>query len=432
MHLTRQFKLNTLYNLGGLGLPLLAALVSIPYLIAQLGEAKFGLLTLIWAVVSYFGLFDLGLGRAVTQQYARAVGDGEEHRLGEIVASANLLLLVLGVLSSVVLLSLAQLLSAELFGGSEDAAEVKHSLWFMATAMPFIILTSGFRGVLEAQQRFALINAIRVPMGLFTYLAPVAVIMAGHKGLDAISCLLAVGRAIGCGVHAFFALRDTKHASFVLGARRSSLFPLLTTGGWLTVSNVISPLMTYIDRFLIGLVAGAAAVAYYVTPQEMIMRFAIIPAAITGALFPIFAQSSVEREPSLNGAMLKYSLQIGAMMLPLGLVTMVFAKPILSVWISASFAEGSYVILQILAVASVLNSIAQAPYTLLQSRGRARDTALVHTVELPLYCLLLTWLIWHWGATGAAFAWLARIACDTVVMFGLANLRFSAERESDV
>jgi O-antigen/teichoic acid export membrane protein len=429
MQLTRQFKLNTLYNFGGLGLPLIAALVSIPYLIAQLGEAKFGLLTLIWAVVSYFGLFDLGLGRAVTQQYARAVGDGEDHRLGEIVASANLLLLILGVLSAALLLFAAPLLSAKLIDGAQDIEEVTRALWFMAAAMPFIILTSGFRGVLEAQQRFALINMIRVPMGLFTYLAPMAVVLAGYKSLDVMSFILAWGRVVGCGVHAYFALRDMRHPSFISGAHRSSIFPLLTTGGWMTVSNVISPLMTYLDRFLIGFVAGTAAVAYYVTPQEMVMRLAIIPAAITGALFPMFAQSPREGALSLNETMIKYSLQIGAIMLPLALMIMIFAELILSIWISREFAKESYLILQILTLASVLSGIAQAPYTLLQSQGRARDAAIVHTIELPLYCLLLMWAVWQWGAIGAAFAWLARISFDAGAMLVLSNLRFSAEEK---
>ena len=58
------------YNLLGLGLPLLIAVFTIPVLIKDLGDARFGLLTLIWAVVGYFGLFDLGLGRAMTQQLA--------------------------------------------------------------------------------------------------------------------------------------------------------------------------------------------------------------------------------------------------------------------------------------------------------------------------------------------------------------------------
>ena len=57
---------HTAFNLIGLGAPLLVAVGTIPVLIHALGPARFGLLTLIWAVVSYFGLFDLGLGRALT------------------------------------------------------------------------------------------------------------------------------------------------------------------------------------------------------------------------------------------------------------------------------------------------------------------------------------------------------------------------------
>jgi len=57
-------------NLIGLAAPLALALFAIPVLLEGLGAARFGLLTLIWALVSYFGLFDLGLGRALTMQLA--------------------------------------------------------------------------------------------------------------------------------------------------------------------------------------------------------------------------------------------------------------------------------------------------------------------------------------------------------------------------
>ena len=61
---------HTLYNLIGLGLPLVAAVLTIPLLIEALGVERFGMLALIWALVSYFGLFDLGLGRALTRELA--------------------------------------------------------------------------------------------------------------------------------------------------------------------------------------------------------------------------------------------------------------------------------------------------------------------------------------------------------------------------
>ena len=58
---------NVLWNLVGAGLPLLVAIFVIPILIKNIGTARFGVLTLAWAVVGYFSLFDLGLGRAITK-----------------------------------------------------------------------------------------------------------------------------------------------------------------------------------------------------------------------------------------------------------------------------------------------------------------------------------------------------------------------------
>ena len=56
---------NTIWNIVGQSLPLLLAVVAIPLLIRRLGVDRFGVLTLAWALVGYFGLFDLGLGRAL-------------------------------------------------------------------------------------------------------------------------------------------------------------------------------------------------------------------------------------------------------------------------------------------------------------------------------------------------------------------------------
>ena len=59
-----------LYNLLGTGIPLLVGLISVPILLKSLGNQTFGLLTLIWTAIGYFGLFDFGIGRALTQQVA--------------------------------------------------------------------------------------------------------------------------------------------------------------------------------------------------------------------------------------------------------------------------------------------------------------------------------------------------------------------------
>ena len=65
---------NTLWNLVATAAPMPVALYAIPVLIAGLGKDRFGLLALAWTLIGYFTLFDLGLGRALTQLVASEPG----------------------------------------------------------------------------------------------------------------------------------------------------------------------------------------------------------------------------------------------------------------------------------------------------------------------------------------------------------------------
>ena len=97
-HLTsgRLLARNTLWNLVGSGAPLAVAVFCIPILIRGLGKERFGVLTLAWALIGYASLFDLGLGRALTQLVARKLGAGEEREIPSLAWTSLLLMLLLG------------------------------------------------------------------------------------------------------------------------------------------------------------------------------------------------------------------------------------------------------------------------------------------------------------------------------------------------
>jgi len=412
---------NSLYNLLGLGLPLIVAVIAIPELIRSLGVEQFGILTLIWAVVSYFGLFDLGLGRAVTQQVALTIASGDNAQLKKVVGTSSALMGALGVAGGIVLLATAPLLARELTHAN-NATEVTRAFYWMAAAMPAIVLTSGYRGILEAMGRFGLINAIRLPMGVFTYAGPLAVVWSGHGRLETISAILCIGRIIACGLHAYYAMRVLPVGTGVGAIHRGLIRPLLSMGGWISVSNIVSPLMSYVDRFLLGLAVSAPAVAYYATPQELVLRVGIIPTAVAAVLFPMFASQALGADgKTVFGYLRRYSLVIFALLLPFALGLAAFAHPLLSLWIGPRFANEAAVPLQIMAVAALCSGLAQVPFTMLQGRGRADLTAKLHLVELPLYLALLYVLVLQGGVVGAAWAWLLRIAIDMLAMYYLCH-----------
>ena len=70
-------------------MPLLVAVIALPFIVRGLGTDRFGLLSLAWVILGYFTIFDLGLGRATTKYVAEALGKDEGDQIPEIVKSSR-------------------------------------------------------------------------------------------------------------------------------------------------------------------------------------------------------------------------------------------------------------------------------------------------------------------------------------------------------
>ena len=414
---------HSIYNALGLGLPLVVAVFTVPILISHLGNEKFGVLTLIWAVVSYFGLFDFGLGRALTQQLSVLIENKKINQIGELIFTSMFLMFVLGIFAGLLLATLA-FFKVNVVVKTSDSKELTNALYFIAATMPAIIATSGFRGILESRNEFGIVNLIRLPMGLFTFLGPICVLYLGESRLDYITATLGVGRIFACVVHGWYAWKVLPADSGAMKFNRALVKPLCISGGWLTVSNIVSPFMGYVDRFLIGVLVSASAVTLYVAPLEIVTKLWIIPGALTAVLFPKFA---IQTQSSSDEALvlLRKSVQVlFATLLPITLGIALFADNLLSVWINREFAEKSHVLLQIFSFGILINCLAHIPFTLIQGANRPKVTALTHLLELPIYLMMLWLLTIKYGVIGASFAWLFRIVLDTQLLFVMVNRIF--------
>src|SRR5258705_13573850 len=83
---------HTLYNILGQAVPLIVGLVAIPIITRSLGDTRFGLLALMWAIGGYFSMLDLGLGRATTKFVAQALAGqdpGRAHQVAGVTAAAQ-------------------------------------------------------------------------------------------------------------------------------------------------------------------------------------------------------------------------------------------------------------------------------------------------------------------------------------------------------
>ena len=100
---------NTIYSLFGQGLPVLVALFAIPLLIKNLGAERFGILTLAWMITGYFGLFDLGIGRALTKLVAEKIPGNNSQEITPLVWTALFIMLLAGILGTILMGAISSL-----------------------------------------------------------------------------------------------------------------------------------------------------------------------------------------------------------------------------------------------------------------------------------------------------------------------------------
>jgi len=412
---------NSLWNLFGNGAPLLVAVFSIPILIRGLGKDRFGVLALAWALIGYAGLFDLGLGRALTQMVARKLGSGEEREIPVLFWTSLALMLLLGAAGTLlVMVASPWLVHSALNVPTGLQRETLEAFQLLAFSIPLVITTAGLRGMLEAHQRFDMVNALRIPLGVYTFAGPLMVLPFANN-LVSVVAVLAIGRLIAWFAHLILCLRVVPTLRVARAWRRSAVGPLLRFGGWMTISNIAGPLMVTLDRFLIGALVSMAAVAYYSTPYEVVTKFSFVPAALMGVMFPAFSASFVHdrgRTAHLYARCLKYLLLI---LFPGVLLTVGLAHNGLAFWLNTDFAQHSFRVLQWLAVGVFLNSLAQVPFALVQAMGRPDLTAKLHLIELPIYLAVLWALISRYGIEGVAVAWAMRAAIDAAILFCFAG-----------
>ncbi|HEV8217101.1 MAG TPA: flippase [Gemmatimonadaceae bacterium] len=413
--------MNSLLNAVGQGVPILVAIGSVPLLLRGLGTERTGLLTLSWSVIGYASLFDFGLGRALTQVVAeRRHQQATSHDLPRVVSSALAAMLLIGCAAGMVMLVLARWAATSGLNVSPELqSETLAAARLLAIGIPIVVLTSGFRGILEGYERFDLANAVRVPIGISTFLGPVIAMPFTHSLAWAVGVLLGARVA---GLVALIALvnRVAPELSWRTSMTRSSLGPVMRFGAWMTVSNILSPLMSSADRFFISAMISASVVAYYTAPYEMVTRLmAMMALAVATSLFPAFARAADVADAR---ALLMRGLRlITTTFVPAIVLVLALAPTILRLWLGDTFARESSTVLRILAVGILMNGFAQAPFAMIQARGRADLTAKIHLAELPFYVTSVLYLIRVRGIEGAAIAWTLRVSVEAVVLFVVAR-----------
>lgn len=409
-----KLKQHTLWAMAGGVLPAIAALLSIPVLVHQLGFEVFAIVSLIISLNIFFYIYDFGLGRALTfftpQSESRVnVNPNELLGTGLIVSAViGILVGLMAYFVSPYMVTHWMTVQEKLLGDAILAFQVA-SLGILPS-----VVSNVFKGVLEGQRNFKVANICKIFSGAFLFLAPlISVMLFEVRSLVGISACIVVTRYAGMGLYYVYTAKTFEFR--VIRGSSKAIRALARYGFWAAISGFFATMFVYGDRFIVAGYLIPNELSIYIASQDILIRYLLLPWSMAVVLMPVFSAKSlqnfeIERLYKKQGRL--------AMWLALGFLSVVILAvvgviPHLSAY---GVPQETGIVVLIQGVGVFFCALAQLPLIYLYANGRPRLITLIYVVEAILYVGFAPYVFTHYGVIGACAVWSGRLILEYMLL----------------
>ncbi len=391
--------------------------VTTPVLLAALGAERYGVWVICNALVSYLELMELGFGNTMTTSLGRFWGAGDKENHNRAASSFLILLSLLGLVGFVVAVGVSPVLGVMVNVHGSLLSQAKITFLLLAAALSASIPLDLFGSVLIAHQRFDMLDSSLGLTVVAQAIGWVVVALAGG-GLVDLGLVSAVASVSGQASRYFLARRAVPELrisarlfdrTFVKGATKISR--------WFIIGETSAVLVQRVDVFLTGLVVGVPAAGTYAVGQRLVQggQRLIMPAS--QLLLPRASQlSGAGDAKGLEKVALLSSRALVGMTLPVAVLLMVEAHPLIHLWVGAR-APGAATVVILLAAVLVVKAPFSAVPGLMMGTGAVRSVVFATLVEGVANVAGTVLLGFYFGIGGVALASVvAATAATTAVL----------------
>jgi O-antigen/teichoic acid export membrane protein len=372
---------NAAVRIGGEVLAKVASLAFFVTMARELGKDGFGefqfalALTGALIYIAGFGTDEL-LAREVARDHGRA---------GRLLADAA----AVKVLGGLVMLGVAAIVVT--LGSSSP--EGRAAVYVVGAGTLLEVLSKSWHSIFQGYERFELASATLIVQRTVTAAVGIAVLLSGG-GVVAAATVYAGGAAVAVLVAEWWLHR--------LGVQREAIaaagwIPLVRAGVAIGLIGLLMTVLLRLDVVMLSFLADAATVGVYAVAFRLVEATQFIASAMSLAMLPWLART----EANLARGFALGLKAVIAVLLPLGLTFVLFARPLVDLFYGSEF-ESSVAPLRLLGFMAVLYGVNAFAGMSLIARYRpgayARLLAPVIAVNVALNLILIP----RYGANGAA------------------------------
>jgi O-antigen/teichoic acid export membrane protein len=402
-------KQNIIANFAGNGWTALMSLAFVPLYIKFMGIESYGLVGIFATLLVLFGLLDMGLSTTLNRELARfSALPNKAQDMRNLVRTLELPYWGVAFVVGVAVVGLSGPIANYWVNVDElSPATVQQALMIMGVVVAFRWPTGLYSGGLMGLQKQVLLNGINAFAATLRGIGAVLVLWLISPTIQAFFVWQIFASAVHTSLVAFFLWRSLPKSGHRSHFQKEILSRIWRFAAGMTGISVTAIILTQTDKIVLSKILPLEMFGYYILATVVAKSLYYFIGPLFSALFPRFSQLvSLNDQTELKELYHKSCQFMSVMILPAAIVVSLFASEILLLWTGNPVIVGNtHTIVSILIIGSALNGLMNLPYGLQLAHAWTKLALYTNIIASIVLVPMIYFLAIHYGAVGAAAAW---------------------------
>jgi O-antigen/teichoic acid export membrane protein len=401
---------NVAANLLANGWTAAMALAFVPIYIHFMGIEAYGLIGFFIVLQGVFSLLDLGLSATLSREMARlSVLPDKAQEMRDLVRTLEIIYWAIALFIGLIVIALAPIITHRwVQAGQLPNATVKQAIMLMGLAMalqwPFGFYSGGLMGL----QRQVLLSGVNAVTATGRGAGAVLILWLISPTIQAFFVWQIISSGLRALLVAALLWRGLPATGVVAGFKVNLLRNIGRFAAGMTGISAMALILTQLDKIILSKMLTLEMFGYYslATMAASVVGFMVNP--FFAAIYPRLTQLvTLGNQNELKEVYHRGCQVLSVLIFPMALLIALFSRELLFLWTrnQVTVANAS-LILSFLVIGAALNSLIYLPYALQLANGWTRLTFYMIGISAVFLVPLIILMTLHYGAVGAAIAWI--------------------------
>lgn len=421
-------KRNIIANFSGQGWVALMGLAFVPLYIKFLGIEAYGLIGFYAMLQGGFQILDLGLSQTMNREMARYSALPEKAgEARDFVRTLEIGYWAIGILIGIGIFIASPFIAGHwIKPGSIQVKTVQHAVMIMGVVSALQWPISFYEGGLMGLQKQVLSNGIKIGISTLGVCGAVVILWKVSPTITAYFTWQIIVNALLVTLLTVFLWRRLPSSD-----RPPVFSPSLLRNIWrfaagMSGISVSAIILTQLDKVILSKILSLEMFGYYTlagVASSVVPLLLVSP--VHNALFPrITSLAAAGDDTALNLLYHQGSQFMAVLVFPVAAVLAFFSFDILQLWTGSMKTAGmTSPIVRVLVIGMALNALIHLPYALQISHGWTSIGLRINTFFIITMVPAIFYMATHYGAVGAASAWVAMNSIYLVIGVPLTHHR---------